>query len=71
MDSHSHKVYDKYIYGPKDHINISISHSFVPRTSIRGIPETMVGGILMFRWPFGAHSKGIPDQRPQGPWLGL
>ena len=29
------------------------SHILAPRTSIRGIPETMVGRILRFRWALG------------------
>ena len=35
-------------------IDIRILHILVPRTSIKGIPETMVGRILMFVWSFGA-----------------
>ena len=38
--------------GPKDHINIRISHSG-SRAQDRGIPEIMVGRILMFMWSFG------------------
>ena len=39
--------------GPKDHINIRISRSG-SQAQYKGIPEIMVGRILMFMWSFGA-----------------
>ena len=38
---------------PKDHINTRILHSG-SKDQYKGIPDTMVGRILMFMWSFGA-----------------
>ena len=43
--------------GPKDHINTRISHSGC-KNQYKGIPETMVGRILVFMWSYGA--LGVP-----------
>ena len=40
-------------WGPRDHINIRISHSG-SKAQFKGIPETLFWRILMFIWSFGA-----------------
>ena len=74
--SHSHAANQPQIgqngldSGPKDHINIRISHSS-SKAQLRGIPETMVCRILMSMWSGGpircAHT--ISEPGTQMAWL--
>ena len=47
--------------GPKDHINIRISHSG-SEAHYEGIPEIQSYRILRFMWPFGALSLASRTQ---------